>query len=197
MISKRFTPIYVVIGIATILAFCGLWWFAHVRGKIETVRKVYKTSSHDESPSFLPTLSESSSVPETAADSPIELPEDPSHPSGEGLSVEEVDRLQDSQRQTEEALQAATEQAKMIDPEIKAKLEKLFTPSLLSEQNIKNVFSEKFSLKRLNHASETLNRYGPEEGLRRLQKEDPEIAKQVGRLISRKPPQQESTAPPE
>ena len=55
----------------------------------------------------------------------------------------------------------------------------------------------RFSPERLNRAMETLNRYGPEEGLRKLQKEDPEIAKQVGRLINRKPPQQENDAPPE
>ena len=70
-------------------------------------------------------------------------------------------------------------------------------PNVPTEKRIETFLQERFSPERLNRASETLNRYGPEEGLRRLQKEDPEIAKQIGRLIDRKPPQQENDAPPE
>ena len=70
-------------------------------------------------------------------------------------------------------------------------------PNVPTEKRIETFLQERFSPERLNRASEILNRYGPEEGLRRLQKEDPEIAKQVERLISRKPPQQENDAPPE
>jgi len=55
--------------------------------------------------------------------------------------------------------------------------------------------SVRFSPERLNHASETLNRYGPEEGLRRLRKGDPEIAEEVGRLINRKSPSGENDVP--
>lgn len=70
-------------------------------------------------------------------------------------------------------------------------------PNLPTEKRIENFLRERFSPERLNRASETLNRYGPEEGIRRLQKDDPEIAKQIGRLIDRKPPQQKNNAPPE
>ena len=75
-------------------------------------------------------------------------------------------------------------------------------PELPTDANVKPSPGEgqalaRFSPERLNRAMETLNRYGPEEGIRRLQKEDPEIAKQIGRLIDRKPPQQENDAPPE
>jgi len=55
--------------------------------------------------------------------------------------------------------------------------------------------SVRFSPERLNHASETLNRYGPEEGLRRLRESDPEIAEEVGRLINRKSPSGENDVP--
>ena len=70
-------------------------------------------------------------------------------------------------------------------------------PNLPTEKRIETFLRERFSPERLNRASETLNRYGPEEGLRRLEKDDPEIAKQIGHLINRKPPQRESTTPPE
>ena len=70
-------------------------------------------------------------------------------------------------------------------------------PNLPTEKRIETFLRERFSPERLNRASETLNRYGPEEGLRRLEKDDPEIAKQIGRLIDRKPPQQENNSPPE
>ena len=70
-------------------------------------------------------------------------------------------------------------------------------PNVPTEKRIETFLQERFSPERLNRASETLNRYGPEEGIRRLEKEDPEIAKQIGRLINRKPPQQENDAPPE
>ena len=70
-------------------------------------------------------------------------------------------------------------------------------PNVPTEKRIETFLQERFSPERLNRASETLNRYGPEEGIRRLEKEDPEIAKQIGRLIDRKPPQQENDAPPE
>ena len=74
-------------------------------------------------------------------------------------------------------------------------------PELPTDANVKPSPGEgqalaRFSPERLNRAMETLNRYGPEEGLRRLQKDDPEIAKQIGRLIDRKPPQREQDALP-
>ncbi len=55
----------------------------------------------------------------------------------------------------------------------------------LSEENIETALRKYFSPERFNRALQTLNRYGPEEGLRRLKESDPGIAKQVERLIRR------------
>ena len=98
---------------------------------------------------------------------------------------------QDFPKQIEKALQTVTKQSKMNDTEIEAELEKLF-----SEQSIETSLREKFSIERLNHVSETLNRHGPEEGLRRLQKSDPEIADQIRQLVNREPPQRQTNTPP-
>ena len=47
------------------------------------------------------------------------------------------------------------------------------------EKNLRDAFSPT----RFNRAMETLNRYGPDEGLRRLKKSDPEVAKRIERLL--------------
>ena len=49
---------------------------------------------------------------------------------------------------------------------------------------------ERFSPQRLNTAMETLNRYGPQEGLRKLKESDPEVAALVERTLL-KPPEEE------
>lgn len=66
-----------------------------------------------------------------------------------------------------------------------------FTPSelerseLLTKERFETTLRERFSPERFNRAMQTLNRYGPKEGLRRLKDEDPEVAKQVERLLQR------------
>ena len=44
---------------------------------------------------------------------------------------------------------------------------------------------ERFSSERLDRAKDTLERYGPEEGLRRLREDDPEVARQMERQRAR------------
>lgn len=46
-------------------------------------------------------------------------------------------------------------------------------------ESLEATLREQFSPERFEHAMDTLERYGPEEGLRRLRENDPEIAKQV------------------
>ncbi|MDE0017773.1 MAG: hypothetical protein OXU51_16440 [Candidatus Poribacteria bacterium] len=104
---------------------------------------------------------------------------------------------QDFPKRMEEALQTATKHGQMNDTEIEAGLEKLFKTQLPSEQSIETSLREKFSTERLNHVSETLNRYGPEEGLRRLQKSDPEIADQIRQLVNRELLQRQTDTPPQ
>ena len=52
-----------------------------------------------------------------------------------------------------------------------------------SEQSLKTQFSENFSPDRFSRAMQTLKQYGPEEGIRHLKREDPEITKRFGRFF--------------
>lgn len=54
------------------------------------------------------------------------------------------------------------------------------------EESIENALSARFNPERFNRAMETLNRYGPEKGLRRLQESDPEVAEQVKHLLQKR-----------
>ena len=61
---------------------------------------------------------------------------------------------------------------------------------LATDAKIEVSLREHFSLKRFNNAISTLDKYGPEEGLRRIKKSDPEVAKHIERLIQ---PKQQQT----
>lgn len=50
-------------------------------------------------------------------------------------------------------------------------------PELPSEENFETALREHFSPERFRRAIQTLNQYGPKEGIRRLKKSDPEVAK--------------------
>ena len=52
-------------------------------------------------------------------------------------------------------------------------------PALSAEPEFENTLKERFSSDRFDRAMDTLERYGPEEGLRRLRENDPEVAKQI------------------
>lgn len=70
--------------------------------------------------------------------------------------------------------------------ETDAELVKQHTPDMPqfpTEAQFRNTLHQHFSPKRLNRAMETLNRYGPKEGLHRLQKSDPEVATRLERFI--------------
>lgn len=54
-------------------------------------------------------------------------------------------------------------------------------PALPTEEELETALRERFSPERFERAMTTLERYGPEEGLRRLRDVDPEIAKQMER----------------
>ena len=59
-------------------------------------------------------------------------------------------------------------------------------PELPTEADFEASLREQFSPERYQKAMATLNRYGPEEGLRRLKSADPEIAKRIEPLLKRK-----------
>ena len=103
--------------------------------------------------------------------------EDPSIDSSE---TEESTALDTSQRAT------------MTDAEIMAEIEKSLTPKTSDivtnerpempgkiQSNLETTLKSRFSSERFERALSTLERYGPEEGLRRLRESDPEVAKQV------------------
>ena len=88
----------------------------------------------------------------------------------------------------------ASERATMTDTEIMAEIEKSLTPqpSDIStnqrpeppseiQSNLETTLKSQFSSERFDRAMDTLDQYGPEEGLRRLRENDPEIAEEVER----------------
>lgn len=56
-------------------------------------------------------------------------------------------------------------------------------PELPSRQRLEATLRNQFSPERFSRAMKTLTQYGPQEGLRRLKSSDPEVAKQVERLL--------------
>ena len=59
-------------------------------------------------------------------------------------------------------------------------------PELPTEERLETALRERFSPERFNRAMQTLNQYGPEEGLRRLKNSDPDVATHVEHHIQRK-----------
>ena len=59
-------------------------------------------------------------------------------------------------------------------------------PAIPTEEELETALRERFSLERFERAMSTLERYGLEEGLRRLGADDPEVAEQVERHRSEK-----------
>ena len=57
------------------------------------------------------------------------------------------------------------------------------SPELPTKKRLETALRKQFSPERFHRALQTLNRYGPGEGLRRLKDTDPEVAKQVERLL--------------
>ena len=130
-------------------------------------------------PAILPTEpTESEPANERLLDDiPAASSEQPSIPSTEPSVLEESDVL--------------TESGTDIDTEFRKLIESTLTeaPKLPTLVEFEKRLRENFSPKRFNTAIQTLNRYGPEEGLRRLKASDPEIAKHFERLIQ---PEQEN-----
>lgn len=73
----------------------------------------------------------------------------------------------------------------LTEPQIKIDGEEVI-PELPTEAELEASLREQFNPERYQKAISTLNRYGPEEGLRRLKSDDPEIAKRIEPLLKRK-----------
>ena len=76
--------------------------------------------------------------------------------------------------------------ANMTDAELTAEIENHFISQIPTVEKLESKISEQFNPKRFSKAMETLNRYGPEEGIRRLKETDPAVAEQVERLLKKK-----------
>ena len=82
-----------------------------------------------------------------------------------------------------------TERDINIDADIEAKLRALLeqtapgAPELPTEASLEKMLRNTFSPQRFNTIMQTLQRYGPEEGLRRIKTSDPEVATQIERFI--------------
>lgn len=113
-------------------------------------------------------------------------PEHNPNPTNETMEYAEV-----LERQIEQAQREAIKFATMSDSELEAEIKKLLIPGLPTEpglptdENIEAKFRKQFNSKRLQQAIVTLNRYGPEEGLRKLKDDDIEIAEQFEQIIRR------------
>ena len=88
---------------------------------------------------------------------------------------------QAAQERFERAQSEALGRATKSDTEIEADLKKQLTPEPPTAAGIETQLSERFSPERLEKAREVLERYGPEEGMRRLREDDPEVATQFER----------------
>lgn len=89
----------------------------------------------------------------------------------------------------EDSIIPDTETGEVATPVVE--LEKVVTkvspepPVLPTDEELETSLKEQFSSDRLERAMSTLDRYGREEGLRRLRENDPEVAEQVERHRSR------------
>ena len=112
-------------------------------------------------------------------------------PSWDMSSVMESSKAPDSETEVP-ATRHHHEHAPMTDAEIEAATEKLLTPQRGKalpnkrpdtpseiQSNLENNLKAQFSSERFERAMSTLERHGPEEGLRHLRENDPEVAKQI------------------
>ena len=115
-------------------------------------------------------------------------------PSGnETVSAE----AQATQKRFERAQAEALESATKSEVEIEANLKKELIPEPPTAESVETQLSERFSPERLEKAREVLERYGPEEGMRRLREDDPEVAAHYERGRRDRNPAESETEEPE
>ena len=89
----------------------------------------------------------------------------------------------------EQALREFERSANMSDAELEAEFQKVFMsslPGLLTDEGIEKTIREQFSPARFEKAEKLLQQYGPEEGFRRLAKDDAELAKQLENIFGKR-----------
>ena len=125
------------------------------------------------------TVSTNDFTPESEIEAPPangQTPANTRNPSENILNVEDI--LSDDAN----AQQAGIETLTPTSPE---------SPERSTSKSLETALRSQFSPDRFNRAMKTLNQYGPQEGLRRLKSSDPEVAKQVERLLPKPQEQKE------
>lgn len=116
-------------------------------------------------------------------ESEIEAPAaDGQTPANTGNVSENILTLDDMLSDAANTQQAGVETLTPTSPE---------SPEPPTNKNLETALRKQFSPERFNNALRTLQQYGPEEGLRRLKDSDPEVAKQVERLLPKQQAQKE------
>ena len=95
------------------------------------------------------------------------------------------DPVQSVESPSFEDFASSTEGEDDILTESEVDIEAALTPEASTEESLETFLRGSFSPERFNRAMQTLNRYGHEEGIRRLQASDPEVAEHVTRLLRR------------
>ena len=106
----------------------------------------------------------------------------------QGHDFDPADAAQAAQAEFEnfkQQLQQFEEFANMTDTELTAEIKKHFMSQIPTMENLESKISEQFNPQRFSKAIETLNRYGPEEGIRRLKEADPAVAEQLEQLLKK------------
>ena len=118
-----------------------------------------------------PAATDSASLSDTRTTDVAEEPADTLPPREAAPSLEERERIPESEAEIKAAL---TEELLPTAPE---------RPT---DVTVEKALRAQFSPQRFTRAIQMLNQYGPEEGLRRLKAADPEVAAQVERLLPRR-----------
>ena len=159
-----------------------VWMRGHFNGYVgdlEWAQEVRKNATNivagvdDATP--VPTFTETDAVPDPT---PTEVAEEnlDSEPQP-SLFSEETPTLDDLEQVPQTVEEVEAELLKMLVPDV---------PEFPTETGIENVLREQFSLQRLSTAVQTLNQYGPEEGMQRLKESDPEVATHIEHLLQKR-----------
>ena len=144
-------------------------WTAQVRSLVETGGQTSRSTSSSESGDFA-----SPSLAPTDVEFPHSLQEDV--PRGEHAAQGPFVELEDP---TIPAPVTREVTPPIVEPEKAITDVSPEPPALPTEAELEAALREQFSSERFKRAMSTLERYGPEEGLRRLREDDPEVAQQI------------------
>lgn len=124
--------------------------------------------------------------PETQdSDAQVPTEEQQNHPFDRAIQAK--NEANAHREQNEKARQAVEKYATMTDAEIEAEFEKLLSPpSDVTPESIETELQKRLTPKHITESISLLNRYGPEEGLRRIKEIYPETATQIERILLKK-----------